>query len=127
MRLSTIGSIIRATVMLAPAAIALACASYVWVPSKYPELPAWRVRGFRWGLKFAWLATAFFLIASVDQLRTRQILPGFWGFVNLCATFLAMLGIVGAFAGRGWGRVSMLGWGLFLIIGILAVVVTTIP
>jgi hypothetical protein len=127
MRLSVLESVIRATLLLLPAAVALACASYVWSPSKYPELPAWRVKSFRWSRTFAWLATAFFLIASVDQIKTRQILPGFWSFVNDCAALLALLGIAGAFAGRGWGRVLMLGWGLLLVVGMLAVVATTIP
>jgi hypothetical protein len=127
MRLSILESIVRATLLLAPAVIALVCASYVWAPSKYPELPAWRVKGFRWGMVLAWLATGFFMIASVDQLETRQVLPGFWSFLNLSAALLGLFALAGALSGRGWGRALLLGWGSLLVVGMLAVVASTIP
>jgi hypothetical protein len=67
------------------------------------------------------------LVASIDQLRTRQVLPGFWLVTNLSAVIFAILGIGGAFAGRGWSRLLLIAWAALLIFGMLAVVASTIP
>jgi len=40
---------------------------------------------------------------------------------------LVILGFTGAVTGRGWARALLLGWGVLLILGMFAVVVSTIP
>jgi hypothetical protein len=127
MRLSVFGSIIRAIVLLLPAAIALIVTSYVWAARKQSALSEGRVRIFRWSLTSAWIAMALFLVTSVDQLKTRQILPGFWLVLNLSALLLAILGFAGAVTGKGWSRALLLTWGALLIMGMFMVVVSTIP
>lgn len=127
MILTVFGAIVRAVVLLLPAAIALLLASYVWISRKPPELPERRFKTFRWGLISAWIATALALVVSVDQLKTRQLLPGFWTVMNLCALLLTVLGVGGALTGRGWARAFSLAWGVLLILGMVAVVVSTIP
>jgi hypothetical protein len=127
MRLSVFGSIVRAILLLLPAAISLILTSYVWASRKQPELSEGRVRIFRWSLASAWIATILFLVASIDQLKTRQILPGFWMVLNLSAVLLAILGFVGAVTGRGWSRALLLAWGALLIMGMSMVVASTIP
>jgi hypothetical protein len=127
MRLSVFGSIVRATLLLLPAVISLFLTSYVWASRKQPELFEKRVRIFRRSLTSAWIATALFLVASIEQLKTRQLLPGFWLVLNLSAALLVILGFTGAVTGRGWARALLLGWGVLLILGMFAVVVSTIP
>jgi hypothetical protein len=127
MRLSVFGSIVRAIVLLLPAAIALTATSYVWAAGKQSELSDRRVRIFRWSLTSAWIAMALFLVTSIDQLKTRQLLPGFWLVLNLSAVLLAMLGFAGAVTGRGWSRALLLTWGALLIMGMFMVVASTIP
>jgi hypothetical protein len=70
---------------------------------------------------------ALFLVTSIDQLKTRQVLPGFWSVLNLRAALFAILGFAGALAGRGWNRVRLLTWSVLLILGMFSVVTSTIP
>jgi hypothetical protein len=127
MRLSVFGSIVRAILLLLPAAITLFLTSYVWASRKRPELSEGRVRIFRWSLTSTWIAMALFLVTSIDQLKTRQLLPGFWLVLNLSAALLAILCFTGAVTGRGWARALLLTWGVLLILGMFMVVVSTIP
>lgn len=127
MRLSVFGSIVRAILFLLPAAVTLTSAFFIWASRKRPELSERRARIFRWSLTSAWIATALFFVASIDQLKTRQLLPGFWLVLNLAAALLAMVGFAGAASGRGWARTLLLTWGVLLMFGIFMVVVSTIP
>jgi hypothetical protein len=70
---------------------------------------------------------ALFLVASIDQLKTRQMLPGFWLILNVSTAVLAMLGFTGAVSGKGWPRGLLLAWGVLLTLGMFMVVVSTIP
>jgi hypothetical protein len=83
MRLTTIESVVRAVLLLLPAIAALAGASVLWMPSKFPEISEGRATTFRFGLILAGLSTALFVVASADQLRTRQ--RGALLFVGLLA------------------------------------------
>ena len=79
MRLSFLGSIIRAIELLLPAAITLLAASLVWSRTKRIELSERRLATFRWGLFFAWVAMGLILVASIDQLDsagTARVLVG---------------------------------------------------
>lgn len=58
------------------------------MPGQQEELANWRATAFRGGVVSAWIAMFLFLFASVDQLKTRGIEPGFWHFVNVSAVFL---------------------------------------
>ena len=127
MRFSVFGSIVRAILLLLPAAITLFVTSCVWASRKQSELSEGRIKIFVWSLTSAWIATALFLVASIDQLKTRQLLPGFWSVLNLSAALLAIVGFIGAATGRGWARALLLTWGALLILGMFMVVASTIP
>jgi len=126
MRLSIFGAVVRAVFLLLPSAIALFSASYIWALRRRPELSNARVRIFKSGLASAWIATTIFLVASIDQLKTRQIY-GFWTTVNLFGAFAGVLGFAGGLTGRGWGRALLFTWAVLLVSGMFLVVVSTIP
>jgi hypothetical protein len=121
------GSVVRAALLLLPAAITLFLTSWFWKKGKQVELSQGRVRIFRFSVASAWMATVLFLVGSIDQLKTRQILPGFWSGLNLCAVFLAISALLGALAGKGWCRVLLLTWTVLLTLGLSMVVASTIP
>ncbi len=110
-----------------PAAVALFFAWSVWIANKRPTIAGWRLVTVGWGLIAAVMAMIAFFPGCVHELRTLQPAHGFWLVVNWAGIVLWMIGLAGASTGKGWGRITLICWGMLMFVGLFGVSSAMIP
>ena len=90
-------------------------------------IATWRLVMFRWGLIAAVMATIAFFPSCVHQLRTLEPAHGVWLIANWVGIVLWMIGLSGASTGKGWGRVTLICWGILMFVGMLGISEIMIP
>src|SRR5579871_2010659 len=127
MRLSLLEAFVHAAILLLPAGISLFAGIYFWTSQEHPELTARRIAFVQWGLVASCTTTIFCFITCLEQLRTREITPGFWLYANVCAGVSFLCGSAGAIIATGRARICLVAWSVLLCAGFLGVVASTIP
>ncbi len=110
-----------------PATVALFFAWSVWVANKRPTIASWCLATFRWGLIAAVMATIAFLPGCVQDLRTLEPAHEVWLIANWAGIVLWMIGLAGALTGKGWGRITLVFWGVLMFVGVFGISSVMIP
>ena|SRR5579862_8288687 len=110
-----------------PAAISLFFAWSVWIANKRPTIAGWRLATFRWGLIAAVMAMIAFFPGSVQELRTLEPAHGVSLIANWAGLVLWMIGFAGALTGKGWGRITLVFWGILMFVGVFGISSVMIP
>jgi hypothetical protein len=110
-----------------PAAVALFFAWSVWFANKRPIIAGWRLATFRWGLIAAVMATIAFSPGCVQELRTLEPAHGVLLIANWAGIVLWIIGLAGASTGKGWGRITLICWGILMFFGLFGVSSAMIP
>ena len=110
-----------------PAAISLFFAWSVWIANKRPTIAGWRLATFRWSLIAAVMAMIAFFPGSVQELRTLEPAHGVSLIANWAGLVLWMIGFAGALTGKGWGRITLVFWGILMFVGVFGISSVMIP
>jgi len=110
-----------------PAILCLVFVCCGWFANKRPSIKEWRITTFRWALILAPLVTLLFLASAVHLLLTLKPAQGPWLHFNYLAIALWALCLAAAFTGKGWGRSLLIGWWIFLVVGVIGAGSAIIP
>jgi hypothetical protein len=112
---------------LLPAAISLFFAWSVWVANKRPAIAMWRLTAFQWGLISALAAMAIFLPSCIHRIGTLEPDQGAWLIANWMGIAPWATGLAAAFAGKGWGRITLVLWSILIFLGVFGFDSAMIP
>ena len=111
-------SLLFSFILLLPAVMSLFFAWALWLDKKHLEKRCGRAQSFRWALFAATVATVLICIDGARFVDTQAPATGFFLVGNWTALVLWVLGIIGAFTGRGGSRVSLACWAVLLFFGV---------
>jgi hypothetical protein len=115
---SHFGVFLYLSILLLPAVMSLFFAWALWLDKKHLEKTQWRARAFRLSMVAATAATVLTSIDGARFVDTQLPATGFFLVGNWAALLLWLLALLGAFAGRGGRRVSLLCSSVFLFVGV---------
>lgn len=110
-----------------PATVSLYFAWSVWIANKRPAIATWRLNTFRWGLISALVTMAIFIPSCIHMIRTLEPAKGVWLMANRLGVLLWLAGLVFALTGKGWGRITLVLWGILIFLGVFATDSAMIP
>jgi hypothetical protein len=110
-----------------PAILCLVFVCCGWFANKRPSIKEWRITTFRWALILAPLVTILFFTSAVHLLARLKPAQGPWLLFNYLAIALWALCLAAAFTGKGSGRSLMIGWWIFLVVGLIGADSAIIP
>ena|SRR5579863_2840733 len=114
-------------VFFLPAVVSLYFAWSVWIANTRPAIAGWRRIAFQCGLIAALLTVALLGASSIDLVRTLRPAQGVWLLGNWFAAVLWVAALGAACAGKGWGRVLLLCWGILIFLGVFGLQSAMIP
>ena len=116
-----------AFLFLLPAVVLLLFAWFVWIGNKRPAISPWRLATFQRALILASLTYAMSVITGCHLLWTLEPARGAWLAANWLEMVTRLGAIAAAVAGRGSGRMLLLGWAVLNFVGVFAISLAMIP